>query len=334
MSFLELAFDPASFAGGSAVTALAFSARLVKNKMQANGASAKRAEASAQFKPLYAKLEKKLATAEERMSVFSFEYTSAYPSGQKNPLISTGIQAAHDRARDDLNEMLKMLNKLDNGNMSSKEIKDQSSLLGNISFTTESALRDVNHLLERYETKLHTSISKIKSLKSDAKILGDNLKKAQDDYADALTRFDRLFLESIPPALFRAEKAYAAFCENLNEVIDIAENGRGYAPQDACNSQRTACMKAMTTLENHLNRVLVYSDVAKSEAAKHRTTMRRQAYGSGPKYELDFNAALESLMEAESRPYDKGNPKVEFEKIIQPYADFMYNSAKGKYRTH
>lgn len=334
MSFLEIVFDPASFAGGSAVTALAFGVKGIRRRIQANGATAKRAEVSAQFKPLYAKLEKKFATADERMSVFSFEYTSAYPSGQKNPLLSTGIQAARDRVRDDLNRLLKMLNTLDNGNMSSKEIKDQSSLLGNISLTTESALKDVNHLLERYETKLHTSIAKIRSLKSDAKILGDNLKKAQDDYADALTRFDRLFLESVPPALFRAEKAYAAFCDNLSEVIDIAENGRGYAPQDACNSQRSVCMKAMTTLENHLNRVLVYSDVAKSEAAKHRTTMRRMAYGSGPKYELDFDAALESLMEAESRPYDRGNPKVEFEEIIQPYADFMYNSAKGKYRTH
>lgn len=334
MSFLEFVFDPASFVGGSAVTALAFSAKTVGNKIQANGASAKRAEVSAKFKPLYAELEKKLAAEEERMSVFSFEYQAAYPSGQKNPLLSSGIQSARDRVRDRLNRMLKMLNELDSGNMSSKEIKDQSSLLDNVSRTTESALHDVNVLLERYETKLHTSIGKIKSLKSDVAILGENLKKAQDDYADALTRFDRLFLESVPPALFRAEKAYAAFCENLNEIVGIAESGGGYAARDSCESQRSACMKAMTTLDNHLNRVLVYSDVAKSEAAKHRTTMRRQAYGSGAKYDQDFDKALESLMEAESRPYDKGNPAVEFEEITQPFREFMYNSAKGKYRSH
>jgi hypothetical protein len=334
MSFLEIVFDPASFAGGSVVTALAFSAKSIRNKIQANGASAKVAQLSLRFKPLYAELEKKLEAAEERMSVFSFEYIAAYPSGQKNPLISSGIQSAWDRARKSLNAMLNMLNELDNTHVSPKTINDYAVLLGNTSVTTESALKDVGILLERYEGKLHTSIGKIANLKRDAKILGDNLAKAQADYADASTRFDRLFLESVPPALFKAEKAYETFCGYLNELIDTVENGRGYAAYDSCANQRSACMKAMTTLENHLHKVLVFSDVAKSEASRLRVELRRvhDYSGSGEQRDIDYDAALESIMEAESRPYDKGNPRVEFEDTIKPFRTFAHNVAKSVYR--
>ena len=332
MSFFEIVFDPASFAGGSAVTAVAFSIGRIRNKIQANGAVAKSAELSSKFRPVYAQLENKLAAADERISVFSFDYQAAYPSGQKNPAATTGIQTARDRVREYLNLMLTKLNALDNSHLSSKTITEYWTLLDNNAHSATASLQDVDALLERYEGKLHTSISRIKSLKSDAKILGGNLEQAQSDYADALTRFDRLFLESVPPALFKAEKLYAAFNESLNELIDTVENGKGYAFHDSCATQRSASMKAMTTLENHLDKVLVYSDVAKAQATKHRSAMRRVSYGSGEQHATDWDAALESLMEAESRPYDKGNPEIEFEDTIKPYRTFIYNSVKGVYR--
>lgn len=335
MSFLEIAFDPASFAGGSAVTAIAFSIRGIRNKIQANGAVAKSATLSAKFRPVYAELEKKLASADERISVFSFDYQAAYPSGQKNPEISTGMQAARDRVRENLNLMLTKLNALDNSHLSSKVVNDYWTRLDNNERFAKSGLYDVEALLERYEGKLHTSIAKIKSLKSDVQILGDNLKKAQTGYADALTRFDRLFLESVPPALFKAEKSYEAFVESANMLIANVECGRGYAARDSCSTQRSASMKAMTTLENHLDRVLAYPDVAKAEAAKNRVKLRqvRDKLPGSAQRGFDYDTALESLMEAESRPYDKGNPKAEFEETIKPFYVFIYNAMKGVYKS-
>lgn len=332
MSLLEIAFDPASFAGGSAVTALVFSIKGIRNKIQANGAVAKSATLSAKFKPVYAELEKKLEAADERISVFSFDYQAAYPSGQKNPAATNGIQTARDRVREYLNLMLTKLNALDNSHLSSKTITEYWTLLDNNSRLATSSLRDVDTLLERYEEKLHTSIGRVKSLKSDVQILGANLKNAQDGYADALTRFDRLFLESVPPALFKAEKTYETFAAVVTETIDNVEKGRQYATRDVCGTARSASMKAMTTLENHLDRVLIYSDVAKSEATKHRADMRRWGKGSTEQCAIDYDAAMESLMEAESRPYDKGNPRVEFEETIKPFHAFIYNSIKGVYR--
>lgn len=334
MSFFEIVFDPASFAGGSAITAVAFSVGRIRNKMQSNGAVAKSAELSSKFRPVYAELENRLAAADERISVFSFDYQAAYPSGQKNPAATNGIQTARDRVREYLNLMLTKLNALDNSHLSSKTITEYWTLLDNNSRLATSSLHDVDNLLARYEEKLHTSIGKIKSLKRDAQVLGDNLKKAQSDYADALTRFDRLFLESVPPALFKAEKTYGIFVDAVNETIDNVENGRGYATRDVCGTARSASMKAMTTLENHLNKVLVYSDVAKAEAAKHRVRLRqiRDTLPGGTQRAFDYDSALESLMEAESRPYDTGNPKTEFEETIKPFHTFVYNAIKGVYK--
>lgn len=332
MSLFEFVIDPASFAGGAAVSAIAFSGKAIRAKIQANGVSARSAALSAKFRPQYAELEQKLAAADERISVFSFDYQAAYPSGVKNPVVYFGIQSARDRVRESLNLMLTKLNALDNSHLSSKDIKDYWTLLDNNARLATSGLKDVDVVLERYEDKLHISISKIKNLKNDAKILGANLEKAQSDYADAVNRFDRLFLESVPPALFKAEKTYEAFTEQLNTLIDAAENGKGFVARESCAAQRSACMKAMTTLENHLARVLVYSDVAKSEASKLRAEMRRANYNSGEQYATDWDAALESLMEAESRPYDKGNPRIEFEEIIKPFHTFIHNTVKGVYR--
>lgn len=335
MSLLEIAFDPASFAGGSAVTAIAFSIRGIRNKIQANGAVAKSATLSAKFRPVYAELEKKLATADERISVFSFDYHAAYPSGQKNPEISTGMQTALDRVREQLNLMLTKLNDLDNRHLSTKTVNEYWTKLDKSVLSAKSSLHDVDNLLARYEEKLRMSIGKIKNLKSDVQILGDNLKKAQADYADALTRFDRLFLESVPPALFKAEKSYEAFVESANTLIANVESGRGYAARDSCSTQRSASMKAMMTLGNNLERVLVYSNVAKAEAAKNRVKLRqvRDKLPGGAQRAIDYDAALESLMEAESRPYDKGNPKAEFEETIKPFYVFIYNAMKGVYKS-
>lgn len=334
MSFLEIAFDPASFAGGSVVTAVAFSIRGIRNKIQANGVVAKSATLSAKFRPVYAELEKKLATADERISVFSFDYQAAYPSGQKNPAVSAGMQAARDRVRESLNLMLTKLNALDNSHLSSKEINDYWTILSNNENLANSGLRDVNYLLETNDGKLRTSISKLQSLQSDTQILGANLKGYQADYADALTRFDRIFLESVPPALFKAEKAYATFDESVTALAAKVNKGAGYAARESCAASRTAAMKAMTTLENHLDRVMVYSNVAKAEAAKNRVHLRqiRDRLPGSEQRAIDYDAALESLMEAESRPYDKGNPKIEFEETIKPFYAFVYNATKGVYK--
>jgi hypothetical protein len=334
MSFFEIVFDPASFAGGAAVSAVVFSGKSIRARIQANGVVAKAAKLSAQFKPQYAELEKKLAAADERISAFAFDYHAAYPSGQKNPVEYYGIQSARDRVRENLNLMLTMLNALDNSHLSSKTINEYWTRLDTHSRLVTSAFYDVDTLLERHELKLRTSIEKIASLKKDAQILGENLKNAQSDYADALTRFDRLFLDSVPPALFKAEKACEAFIQSVKTVVDNVENGRGFAARDSCSTQRSVCMKAMTTMRNHLDRVMVYSDVAKSEAAKHRVLLRqiRTKSAASAQRGADYDAALESLMEAESRPYDKGNPQIEFEETIKPFYTFVYNASKGVYK--
>lgn len=334
MSFFEIVFDPASFAGGVAVSAVVFSGKSIRARIQANGVGAKAAKLSARFKPQYAELEKRLASADERIATFAFDYHAAYPSGQKNPVEYYGIQTARDRIRENLNLMLTKLNALDNSHLSSKIINEYWTLLGIDERLASSGLHDVDNILTRYELKLRTSIEKIKSLKHDAETLGENLKKAQSDYADALTRFDRLFLDSVPPALFKAEKASEAFIQSVKTVVDNVENGRGFATRDSCSTQRSACMKAMTTMRNHLDRVMVYSDVAKAEAAKHRTVLRqiRTKAAASAQRANDYDAALESLMEAESRPYDKGNPQTEFEETIKPFYTFVYNATKGVYK--
>jgi hypothetical protein len=332
MSLFEFVIDPASFAGGAVITAIAFGGKTIRARIRANGVAAKSAQLSALFKPQYAELEQKLAAADERISAFSFDYLAAYPSGQKNPVVYFGIQSARDRVRENLNLMLTKLNTLDNSHLSSKEIRDHCTLLENNARLAASGLRDVYTILERYEEKLHISISKIKNLKNDATVIGERLKKAQADYADAVNRFDRLFLESVPPALFKAEKAYETFIEHMNRVIDVAECGGGFVARDSCATERSASIKSLNTLENRLDKVLVFSDVAKAETTKHRAEMRRVNYGSGEQHATDWDAALESLMEAESRPYDKGNPRIEFEETIKPFRIFINNSIKGVYR--
>jgi hypothetical protein len=332
MSVLEFVFDPAGFAGGAAVTALAFSGRSIRNRIQANGVVAKCAGLYAEFMPQYAEWEKKVEDTEARISAFGYDFLMAFPLMEKNPVASSGVTEGYENARKNLDLMLKDLNALDNTHLSSKEVIERSNSLKRNRWQAEVSLRNVDLLLDTHESKLQTSIKVLKKLKNDSANLGDRLKKAKSDYDDAVKRFDRLFLESIPPALFKAEKAYESFVNALSVLVDDVNTIGAYATNKSCGNTLNDSIKTLTTLENYLHRVLVFSDVVKAETSKQRVELRRCSKYNSVQQDIDYDAALESLMEAESRPYDKGNPKLEFEDTIKPFRLFIYNNNKGVYR--
>lgn len=320
MDLLTFVFEPLNFAGGFAAASAVYGAKALVAKRGNGNILVKAKDVSTRYKQVYAECESLLEDTEEKAASFKHDFQLAFPQA---PVPSPGVFAGITALRNVVNGMLAEFTLLDNHHISLKELSRIEKSLADSKKVFSASHEQTNGALQNLITGFKGNMKEYSEGVAFSDKLAERLDVARKSYAKAETVFDKIYLEKIPPALFEAERA----CERLdNLVADSGYDSSGvYCWVDP--SAQTRVEASVRKLENHLTRVLDYSVTAKRQTAKMRQRLRSYPPYTATQTE-GYNIALESLMDAESRAYDKGNPVDEFDVATLPYLRYLNDRNK------
>lgn len=324
MDFLNFVFDPLNFAGGFAAASAVYGAKSVVSKWSQSGVAAKIESVSSEYKLLYPGLNSAFEKAESSAQAFKHDFQIAFPDAViPIPVIFTKL----DIMQKLLNGMLTDFNALDNQHLKRDAVAKIEKSLAEKNKSFNAILSDTEFLINGNFKNFRSNMAELAGFKDALSGLQEHLADAQEAYAKAEQVYDKVYLEKIPPALFEAEKA----CDRFAGMVEQA----GYSSTEAIfmTVDESVQKKAETNMRralNHLNRVLNYGQTAMRETSKMRQRLRSWPPRTAEQT-VAYNLALESLMDAESRPYDKGNPVDEFDVATLPYLRYLHDRA-GKRR--
>lgn len=324
MDILNFVFDPLNFAGGFAAASAVYGAKSVVSKWSQSGVATKIESVSSEYKLLYPGFNSAFEKAESSAQAFKHDFRIAFPDAViPIPSIFTRL----DTMKTLLNGMLADFNALDNQHLKRDAVARIEKSLAEKKKSFTATLSDTEFLINGNAKNFRENMAELTKFKDTLKNLQERLTEAKDQYAVAEQVYDKVYLEKIPPALFEAEKAWDRFAGMVAQA--------GYSSEDAIfmTVDESVQKKAETTVrraENHLNRVLNYGQSAMRETSKMRQRLRSWPPRTAEQT-VAYNLALESLMDAESRPYDKANPVDEFDVATLPYLRYLHDRA-GKRR--
>lgn len=318
---LAFDFDVASFAAGAASTgaftgAAAWIHTARKNR-SLKGVDAARQNYLSSMKPQYANAESLFAVLEGYADEVAHEYTFAYPN-----ITVASISQAQDRVkklRETLNSGLTYINEVENTHLDRKTLDKKVDDFRKLLLRVPDDIQSVRYTLNSLQGDLKRSQAAFHKLKNTKSNLETRLAALKATYAEAETRFDKVYLEKIPPAIFQAEKQY-------NSVVEILNKGfYAHLHQHHGNNGGLLdrALTAMKRAENHMQTALNFSDIARRKTAKMRVALRNSLAPRDAEETAMCEAAVVSLMDAEAFAYTEGNPADTFDVMIMPYHEYV-----------
>lgn len=311
--------DPISFACGAASTGaltggVAWIHTIRKNR-SSKGVDAAREKYLESMKPQYSSAESLFASLEELADEVEHEFVFAYPQVTFSAVTQNKTRVAGIRTN--LNKGLAFINTVENTHLDKKTLDTTVDNFRKLFQFLPDDIQSVRYAFEDLRRKLDTDQSSLVKFQNAKKDIEDRMTVLNGAYADAEGRFARVYLEKIPPAIFQAEKQYAALVTMLDEY--------SYAPhlQSERNALSERALTAIKKAENHMNTALNFSDVARRKTAKMRVDLRNSLAPRDAEEEVLRDAAVLSLMDAESFSYVDGNPPETFDAMIMPYYTYV-----------
>lgn len=317
---LALDFDVASFAMGAASTGALTGGvawvRNVRKNRSSKGIDAARQTYLSSMKPQYANVESLFSVLESYADEVSHEYTFAYPKITVASI--TQVQERVKKLRETLNAGLIYVNEIENTHLDRKTLDKKADDFRKLFALVPDDIQSVRYTLNSLQGDLKRSQAAFRKLTNTKLDLESRLAALKETYAEAETRFDKVYLEKIPPAIFQAEKQY-------NSVAEILSKGF-YAPlnQSHRNGVLDRASTAMKRAENHMQTALNFSDIARRKTAKMRVALRNSLAPRDAEETVMCEAAVVSLMDAEAFSYTEGNPAETFDAMIAPYNEYVH----------
>lgn len=279
------------------------------------------------FKPL----DERYASA---VSDFKLTFPKKYDKGRDNLLRmhDAFTMNSHHQSQKTLDEMLGILNNVKSNDLNSLDMDKVQSRWNSLSDFMGRLLYALDSSAKIFEDAVKYRPNRIEVAKKTQKELKVRLDKAQETIAVIEATYDPLFWVKIPPALKRAVTPY----ENVTRDVSELDKEFYFYPRSLDKSLENA-NTMIKRLENHIDKVVNYNDVAHRKANKLRQNMNRawqMRYGGYrkaiPKGAQDvFEAAKLSILTAETQEYVGGNPEKDFEETVQPYYELLnYLSTK------
>lgn len=321
MDIMSLIFqiDPVSFACGAASTgALTGGVAWISSARKARsskGIDAARTKYLESMKPQYSSAESLFASLEELADEVAHDFTFAYPAITFSAITQNKTRVAGIRGN--LNKGLAFINTVENTHLNKKTLDTTVDEFRQLFQFLPDDIQSVRYAFEDLRRKLDTDQSSLVKFQNVKKDIEDRMTVLNDAYADAEGRFARVYLEKIPPAIFQAEKQYSALVAMIEEYF--------YAPhlQSERNSLSERALTAIKKAENHMSAALNFSDIARRKTAKMRVDLRNSLAPRDAEEEILRDAAVLSLMDAESFSYVEGNPPETFDAMIMPYYEYV-----------
>jgi hypothetical protein len=311
-------FDPVSFACGVASTGVITGGvawvKAVRKSHSVKGVDAARDELLAAMKPTYAELEESFAELNETYDKVSHEFSFAYPNSTLLTLTHTKTSMEHHRTK--LNQILNLINKVENTHLDKKTLDEAKKEYDQLITHFANLMQSAKYGLNEVSRHVVMNQSDLKTFQRIQKDVQSRLDTVRATLAEAETRFARVYLEKVPPAIFQAEK----HLESLNEMVER------YDFNTAARGNRKAvadrAVQSLGRAEKRMNAVLNYSDVARREATKKRAELRNSLAPRNADEEMVRDACILKLMDAESHDYSTGNPPEKFNEIIEIFNEY------------
>lgn len=283
--------------------------------------------------PVYLKWVKEFKPLDDRyasaVSDFKLTFPKNHAAGQVNLLRgestlmrTSHMLSTHSDAQSTLEKMLSILNTVKTGNLEQLDMKSIQSSWDSTQDAMKKYMYALPNAAQIFEHAVQNMPRRIQSAQNTQHLLKQRLDKAEETIARIEKAYDPLFWDKIPPALKRARTAY----ETAMEEIAVLDKEFYFYPE-TLNRRLNTAETMIKRLENHIDKVVNYQDVAHRKAGKLRQDINRAwqlRFGSGRKTVPEgmaamFEQAKLSLLTAEIREYSGGNPEKDFEETIEPY---------------
>lgn len=237
-------------------------------------------------------------------------------------LISSALQLrSHELFKEAMEGMLVILNSLKNEHAAEQNLNLVKNEWENLQDKAKRSSYQLAGLINSYKNAVHTMPKAILSAQNHKASLQERFKNASESVSHIEKTYDPLFWDKIPGAMKKASDAYAA----AEEIVATISPDYYYYPDILDNRLNTA-ETLIRRLENHVDKVINYNNVAHRKADKIRKEMNREwqmryagRHAPPAAYKKLLEEARISLMTAETQEYLTGNPEKVFEETIQPY---------------
>lgn len=280
----------------------------------------------------YQPLEERYASA---AADFNLTFTENPEKSWSNFRIDRFVSSSLVRdGQNTLNEMLVMLNDIKTANLQEIDLGAMERNWHTLEGKMNNTIYPLNGAITMIESASKNKPHEIMKAQKSVQTLGSRMDAARKTITHIESAYEPLFWHKIPLALKRAETAY----ENLLEESKHLNPHFYYYPK-TLNKRITDAETMINRLENHIDKVVNYKDVAHRKVNKLRRELnsawQRSSKSTREKVyprpaEQMYEEANLSLLKAETQEYPGGNPEKIFEETIKPYTFLMSQISKKK----
>lgn len=316
----DLVFNPLNFFGGLALATVFFT---VKDAVNSRLSGKARTSVWDNFNENLNKLRRSYSLYTDRLdTIYSTrdevqnKFTHAFPSYS----FDASFNASHvNKTHQDLNNFLLMMNEADDfpsdtkSSVLSKHIDKLKKASTDLDWMMNCSANSIKNFSQQLETNLKR---KSFSLENQA-LYQKRFNIMSETFNEMRKNFAPVFLEKVPSTIYAAEKELNSY----NSYVDDTHNKfMNYYDNDA-DYDNYPLNKAFESAEKALLLVSDFTSTVMNQTATYRAILKRMV-SSTPEQQQAYDAALESLVQAELTVYDSGNPNETFATITQPFLDF------------
>lgn len=316
----DLTFNPLNFLGGLALATAFF---VVKDVVNSRLSGKARTNVWDNFNENLNKLRRAYALYVDRLDVIGStrdevqdKFTHAFPSYSFDASFNASLV---NKTHQDLNNFLLMMNEADNFPSDTK-----SSLLSKHIDKLKKASTDLDWMMncsansiKNFSQQLDTNLKRKSSSLEKQALYQKRFKIMSETFSEMRKNFAPVFLEKVPSTIYAAEKELNSY----NSYVDDTHNKFMHYYDNDADYDNYPLNKAFESAEKALLPVSDFMSTVMNQTATYRAILGRMTIQT-PVQQQAYDAALESLVQAELTVYDSGNPHETFTKITQPFLDF------------